>query len=62
MTDGQFIERINAAPLREGEYIGRAEVGVIAGSNDRIERLEERINALLDRIAYLERCLTEAGL
>jgi hypothetical protein len=56
-------ERIDSAPLRDGDFVGRAEVRVVVGSNEqqRIEQLQERINALLDRIAYLERCLTEAG-
>jgi hypothetical protein len=56
-------ERIDSAALRDGDFVGRAEVGVV-GSNDqlRIEKLQERVNELLDRIAYLERCLTEAGL
>ena len=62
MTDDQFIERIDAAPLRDGEYIGRGEVGIVAGSNEqqRAERQQERINGLLDRIAELERLLAEA--
>jgi hypothetical protein len=62
MTDDQFIERIEAAPLRDGEYIGRGEVGVVAGSNEQhgIERLQERVNALLDRIADLERQVADA--
>jgi hypothetical protein len=61
MTDDQFIERINTTPLWDGECIGRAEVGVVAGSNEqqRIERFQERVNALLDRIADLERQVAE---
>lgn len=62
MTEDAFTERVKTYTYTDDSYIGRAEIGVDPGSYDeqeRIRRLEDERDRLLDRCAELERLLAE---
>ena len=57
MTEDAFTERVETYTYTDDSYIGRGEIRVDPGSYDehqKVRRLEDERDRLLDRIAELE--------
>jgi hypothetical protein len=63
MNEDAFTERVETYIYTDDSYIGRADIRVDPGSYDeqeKVRRLEDERDRLLDRVAELERMLAEA--
>ena len=63
MTEDSFTERVETYTCTDDSYIGRADIRVDPDSYDeqeKVRRLEDERDRLLDRVAELERLLNEA--